>query len=227
MGADIPNVSRETFEAAIQACSPVVLAGTAVEALWVHFQELRRWNRRLSLIGKGTVHDLVSRHYGESLAALPWLDDATTLLDIGSGGGFPGWVIAAARPDLRVYLAEVREKKWAFLKAAARRAELSLFCINAKVGSPQAAGYPDDVDVVTCRAVKITPDLVQPFVEEETRLLLWQGDESATPLEAWSIRRQMQLAGGDRRRLLELQSMDRLGTDRRTGVQGNSTDVSK
>ena len=65
-----------------------------------HYRFLLRWNRQTSLVGPGTIDEAVETHYGESLAALPLLGDAEgkTIVDIGSGAGFPGFVLAAARP---------------------------------------------------------------------------------------------------------------------------------
>ncbi|MCB1057942.1 MAG: class I SAM-dependent methyltransferase, partial [Acidobacteria bacterium] len=83
------------------------LTPRCLEALWRHYQELRRWNRLVSLVGPGTAEEVWHRHYAESLAAVPWLaellvavpsESPPTVLDLGSGAGFPGFVVAAALP---------------------------------------------------------------------------------------------------------------------------------
>ena len=75
------------------------------------------------------------------------------LLDLGSGAGFPGIVLAAARPDLEVTLLEARERKWAFLAAACRRAGLACRCLNARV-SANPADLPAEL---TEEAGEVTP----------------------------------------------------------------------
>ena len=81
------------------------LDARAEAALYAHYQELSRWNQRLSLIGPGTAGEIVARHYGEALAALPLVPSSAQWgLDIGSGAGFPGLVLAAARPGLKMTL---------------------------------------------------------------------------------------------------------------------------
>src|SRR5262245_62172854 len=141
MPFSLPPLSREDFADELSRHSPGPLSGRTVDALHAHYQELSLWNRRMSLIGPGTAREIVARHYGESLAALPLLPaDSRVGLDLGSGAGFPGLVLAAARPGLEVTLVEAREKKWAFLLAAIRRASLPCTALNVRVGSPLPAG---------------------------------------------------------------------------------------
>src|ERR1700686_4562734 len=116
MGAKLPAISRADFERGIAAASPEPLTAAAMTALYAHYLELARWNERLGLIGPGTADEVLVRHYGEALAALPLIPEATgRAIDLGSGAGFPGLVLAAARPLLAMTLVEVRERKWSFL----------------------------------------------------------------------------------------------------------------
>lgn len=200
MGAALPDLARTEFVRRLGLCAPLALDESVENALWGHYQELRRWNPRLSLVGPGTVGEIVERHYGEALAALPLLGDARSLLDVGTGGGFPGLVLAAARPDLAVTLIEAQERKWAFLQAAARRAQLSCTCLNARVG---AALEIPTVDLVTCRAVRLTPTVVADLAAVSERMLLWSGAEDQAPPSGWESAREVALAGSSQRRIVE------------------------
>jgi 16S rRNA (guanine(527)-N(7))-methyltransferase RsmG len=200
MGALLPHLERPHFLARLSAVSPVALSGAAAEALWAHYQELRRWNERLSLVGPGTADEVVERHYGEALAALPLIDDARSLLDVGSGAGFPGFVLAAARPDLEVTLVEARQRKWAFLAAAARRAQLSCRCLNARVG---AALEMPTVDLVTWRAVRLPASTVAALAAVGKRMLLWSGADEPAPPAGWRGARRIPLVGSAERRIVE------------------------
>ena len=200
--------------------SPVVdsseVGAATVDALYEHYSEMKRWNPKLSLVGPGTAREVVSRHYGEALQGLSLLDSGDkTLVDMGSGGGFPGFVLAAARRDIEVYLVEARERKWAFLKSATRRSRLSCRCLNARVslnaraGTSLPSGLPERIDLVTCRAVALT----QPFFEivrehsPEVRFLLWQGEDSPDLPAGLGIGRELTLAGSSHRRILEIRSL--------------------
>jgi 16S rRNA (guanine527-N7)-methyltransferase len=96
MGSPLPALDHDAFLERLSRSGGKELPRPAQEALWMHFQELRRWNPTVSLIGPGTALEVVERHYGEALAGLGLLPlDARTLLDVGSGAGFPGFVLAA------------------------------------------------------------------------------------------------------------------------------------
>jgi 16S rRNA (guanine(527)-N(7))-methyltransferase RsmG len=205
----LPSISRSDFSQALAACSPEILDSRAEAALYLHYQELSRWNQRLSLIGPGTVDEIIERHYGEALAALPLVPHAArTGLDIGSGAGFPGLVLAAARLDLEMVLAEARERKWAFLAAAARRASLPCRCLNVRVGAPLPAGLPERLDVVTARALKLGPEVLAALAGRlgaDGRILLWVGEEDPELPPELSPSGSIKLAGSRTRRILQLQ----------------------
>src|SRR5438132_9440850 len=115
MGVALPALTVEAFAAELLAHQPEPLSEAVVSALFAHYEELRRWAPRLALVGPGTAREVVARHFGESLAAVPHLPAAAgRLVDVGSGAGFPGLVLAAARPSWTVTLVEARERKWAF-----------------------------------------------------------------------------------------------------------------
>jgi 16S rRNA (guanine527-N7)-methyltransferase len=86
---------------------------------------LLKWNARTNLTAIRDPEEIVRRHFGESLFAAQNLDPGTTtLLDYGSGAGFPGLPIALLRPDIQVTLAESQNKKAAFLREAVRSLNL-------------------------------------------------------------------------------------------------------
>lgn len=202
MGSPLPEIPLDQFRRGLQQVSPVELAEPVVARLHSHYRELRRWNRTLSLVGPNTEEELLVRHFGESLAALPLLPTgAATLVDVGSGAGFPGLVLAAARPDLRVTLVEPRERKWAFLAAAARRAGLSCTCLNARVESPLPHGLPEETDLVTSRALSLA-GVLEPLaarVAPGGAFLLWLGQDGPPALPGFHLDRQVRLPGVYRR----------------------------
>ena len=205
MSAELPKLTRDEMAAALAAHSPEPLPPAVVGALHDHYRELRRWNRRLSLVGPGTAAEVVGRHYGEALAALPLLGRRGALVDIGSGAGFPGFVLAVARPGWSVTLVEARQRKWAFLEAARRRAALSCRCLNARVGDRLPPGFPGRVDVVTMRAVRLpAPALsaVAGRLSDTGRLVVWVGVEEPALPDGFEGEEEIPLAGSARRRIV-------------------------
>ena len=113
---------------------------------------LVRWQKAINLVGKATIEDVWTRHVLDSAQlALLIPPDAATLADLGSGGGFPGLVLAALRPELDVTLIEVDARKAAFLGEAGRRMGLKKppRVVIGRIEEVPAA----KADVVTARAL--------------------------------------------------------------------------
>ncbi len=204
MGSTLPDLSLDDFTERLRRSSPRPLAESSERMLYRHYQELRRWNPRLSLVGPGTAGEVVERHYGESLAGLPLIEPGARLLDVGSGGGFPGFVLAAAEPSLQAVLVEARQRKWAFLEAARRAAALSCVCLDARVGAASAAALPAVVDVVTVRALKLPPrDLAWLGLRLAPTgcLLLWSGEIDPVLPDSLVVAERRRLAGAHRQLL--------------------------
>jgi 16S rRNA (guanine527-N7)-methyltransferase len=124
------------------------ISDDAIARCTAHFVVLCRWNRVMNLVGDLTLDSAVRRHYGESVFLAAQLPVGTrSILDFGSGAGFPGAIVAACRPDVEVHLAESREKRAAFLSEATRG------WTNCRVHSMVAEKAPFLVDVITSRAV--------------------------------------------------------------------------
>jgi 16S rRNA (guanine527-N7)-methyltransferase len=89
-----------------------------------HLQLIEKWNRVHNLTAVREAEQMVVMHVLDSLSLVPYLADARSLLDVGSGAGLPGIPVAIARPDLAATLLDSSHKKAAFLEQA--RAELAL-----------------------------------------------------------------------------------------------------
>ena len=210
MGNPLPELTERQFRERLLRVALSSFSSSSLEALYLHYSELRRWNPRLSLIGPGTASEAVERHYGESLAALPLIrSEDRSLLDIGSGAGFPGLVLAAARPDLQVILTEPRQRKWAFLKAAVRRCGLSCQCLDVRVGRPLPRGRPREIDIVTFRALVISPGLIEALARgfPRVRCLFWSGAKLPQLPAGFQVSRELPLSGSDHRRILEVRAV--------------------
>lgn len=110
---------------------------------------LLRWNARINLTAVRDSDAILARHFVESIAcahALP--AEIRTLLDFGSGAGFPGIPIGLCRPEIAVTLAESQGKKAAFLQEAVR-----VLGLTARVHSGRAETLGETFDCVTLRAV--------------------------------------------------------------------------
>jgi 16S rRNA (guanine527-N7)-methyltransferase len=201
MSRGLPALEVDDFSRRLGLALCGSLPGEVVERLWIHYEELRRWSAGLALIGRGTVENAVERHYAESLAALPLLGDASRVVDLGSGAGFPGWVLGAGRPELDVLLVESRHRKSLFLEAATRKASLSCTVLNARVGSSLPRGFPEAIDLFTIRALRLSAaewSVLLPQLKRGGRILRWVGPTALPPPEGFEIGRRVSFSGSER-----------------------------
>jgi len=118
------------------------------ERLWLHYQLMCRWNRLLNLTRVLAPEQAAVRHYCESLfvaAQLP--PHAVSVVDVGSGAGFPGIPMAIRRPDCQFCLVESQGRKAAFLREASRD------LLNVRVAAKRAEELEGSFDWVVSRAV--------------------------------------------------------------------------
>jgi 16S rRNA (guanine527-N7)-methyltransferase len=149
----------------------------AALALEAYLDLLAAWNSRVNLTGAANPEARVLWLVGEVLPALSWIEGGT-LLDIGSGNGSPGLVLALCRPGQRTTLLEPRAKRWAFLREAARvtsRPDIEVLRVrHDEYQGPPAA-------TVTLRAVALPLDALGALVGMGGRLLVFGGHPRPAP----------------------------------------------
>lgn len=159
-----------------------------VAALARFLGELDRWRRSVNLTGRLSSDELVS-HALESVLGARFLPDGARVVDIGTGGGFPGVPLAVWRQDLDVTWLEPREKRAAFLRHVARTMPVE----NARILVARQEDLPDAAfGFATSRAFTRSPDVWRdaPFLEPGGALLLWTTapERQATDLAAGGLR---------------------------------------
>lgn len=167
LGAEFPGVSRETWERM-----------DALEAL------LKEEGAKQNLISRATFADFRVRHVVDS-AQLLLLAPASTLrwIDLGSGAGFPGLIVATLSQH-QVTLVESRRLRIDFLHRAAEL--LAISGRTAIIGSPLERIPPRPFDVISARAFAPLPrllELAHPFSTEKTRWILPKGRGAQSELE--------------------------------------------
>jgi 16S rRNA (guanine527-N7)-methyltransferase len=156
--ADLFPVSRETL-ARLEAYAALLV----------------RWSARINLIGRETVADLWRRHILDSAQLRPLVPTAArSLIDLGSGAGLPGLVLAILGAP-GVELVEADSRKCAFLREAARITEAHVTISGCRI----QAMPPYPVDVVTARALAPLDRLLglaEPFLAPASQCLLLKGE---------------------------------------------------
>jgi 16S rRNA (guanine527-N7)-methyltransferase len=123
-----------------------------------YVQLIAKWNRVHNLTAVREPEQMITLHLLDSLAILPHLDGAATVLDVGSGAGLPGIPLAIARPDLRVTLLDSSHKKTTFLTQA--KSELGLPSIEVACERVEQWKPAQPFDAVVSRAFSELVDFV-------------------------------------------------------------------
>ena len=205
----------------------LALDSDARAAIDGHIRLLLAWTRAINLTAIREPAAVATGHVIDSLSAVPWLRarGADRILDLGSGGGFPGLPIGAALPGVATTLVEPTRKKAAFLRTAVDATGLSDRVIVVAGRAEELAADPTrrgTWPVVMARAVASAADLVElgfPLLEPGGVLVAWKRGDLGAELAA--ARRAVDALGGG---MLDVHDVavdglagHRLVTIRRTG----------
>ena len=152
------------------------LSPDQLNQLQLYLDLLLKWNARINLTAIRDPEEIVERHFGESLFAGEHLQAtaASSLIDFGSGAGFPGLPIKIAFPQLKVTLIESQQKKATFLREVIRALRLQ----GVDVYEGRGEDFPTKAQIVTMRAVERFTSALQvaaSHVEPGGRLALLIG----------------------------------------------------
>ena len=142
---------------------------------------LSHWNRAYNLTAVRDPADMVTKHLLDSLAVLPYLGKAKSLIDVGTGAGLPGVVLACCRPEMRIVLNDCVGKKTRFLT----QIKLALGLKNVTVVNQRIEDYRPTIDgraiyfdLVIARAWAASDIIVastRHLHYADTRILVMQG----------------------------------------------------
>jgi 16S rRNA (guanine527-N7)-methyltransferase len=155
-----------------------------------YLEEILGWTRDSNLVARGDLGRLASRHLAESVAALSVLDRLApaTMLDLGSGAGFPAVPIQIARPQLRVTLVESRRRKGLFLARVVQALELESATVLIERAEHLEVPADGGFDLATARAVAPVGELLgwmTPMVKPGGHALLFKGSSHGEEIRAW------------------------------------------
>ncbi len=135
----------------------VELSAPAAEKCAVYAARLVEWNQKMNLTAITDPEGMLIKHYLDSLTAVPCLPaGAKTLIDVGTGAGFPGVVLGLCCPWLKITLLDSLQKRLTFLEELCRELELPVTLVHAR--AEEGGRRPDlreQFDVATARAIAV------------------------------------------------------------------------
>jgi 16S rRNA (guanine527-N7)-methyltransferase len=197
----------ERLHAGIAAMG-LVLPEEAESRLLGYLELMAKWNRTYNLTAVRNPVDMVTHHLLDSLAVLPGLEKSAPamrrLVDVGSGAGVPGLVLAIVRPELEVASIEASQKKASFQQ----QAKIELGLSNVSIHCARAEAIHETFDAAISRAFASLADFVRYAGHLSNRLLAMKGvypaDEVAALPVPWRLAASHELSvpGLDARRHL-------------------------
>ena len=159
-----------------------------MEKLEIYERLLLQWQKAVNLVAPKSLDALWQRHFADSAQLLPLAKNPKVWADLGSGGGFPGLVIAimlANQKECEVHLIESNGRKCAFLSEAARQTEAPVRIHNMRIAEAAASGAIPKADIVSARALAPLDallELAQPYFGDASAGLFLKGREAASEI---------------------------------------------
>ncbi len=191
-------INKDLLKSAAAAVG-VEVDDTLAERLDIYARLLVEWNEKMNLTAIVDPTDIAIKHFADSLAAAPLLPTGGfSLIDVGTGAGFPGVPLAMFRPDCELTLLDSLNKRLVFLEEVCKAVgvKAALLHLRAEDGGKKPE-LREQYDVVTARAVGALPLLCEyclPYVKVGGRFLALKGPTGEE--ESEKSRRAMAQLGG-------------------------------
>lgn len=153
-----------------------------------YFELLLKWNAKTNLTAITSRAEVIEKHFADSLALLPFLPSSCRVLDLGTGGGFPGIPLKIANSSLEMVLVDAKQKKISFLQAVI--AELGLVQVAAIAGRAEDLALQQRLgkfDVVVSRATWELKDYLKaahPYLKKGGQIIAMKGAKWQEELSA-------------------------------------------
>lgn len=144
---------------------------------------LVEWNEKMNLTAITEECEVATKHFADSLYGLKFLKNAKTLIDVGTGAGFPGLPLKIAKPELSLTLLDSLNKRLNFLEAVKNELDLKdVTCIHSRAedGAKQGSSLRESFDVAVSRAVanlSVLSEYCLPYVKPGGVFLAYKGGD--------------------------------------------------
>ena len=167
---------------------------------------LLEWNKIHNLTGAKTPAE-VEKNIEDSLFPTTFIAKPISILDVGTGAGFPGMILAIAYPDVKTVLCEPRKKRASFLKYVAMELELD----NVEVVKKRVEDYSNEpFGLISSRAVTDTNmllNLTSHLQDDATEFLFYKGEQVFSELEAVKLKLNYEIVEKDQRNYLYIKGL--------------------
>ena len=164
----------------------IAIGDREVSLFETYYNNLITWNERFNLTAITDRKDVMVKHFADSVSAERYFPHGASVVDVGSGAGFPAIPLKIVRPDLEITMLEALNKRVSFLSDTLATLDLRGRALHLRAEEAAYGPMRESFDVATARAVTNTKQLVQyllPLVKVGGRAVLYKGAEVAAELE--------------------------------------------
>ena len=166
----------------------IELSNEMMDKFSLYHNELLGWNKRMNLVSRNDEPKIVNRHFLDSLDIIEFIPHNASMLDIGSGAGFPGIPIKIVRPDIKIDLLEPKLKRFNFLTHLT-----DTLGIEVGLYKCRAEEFSGNYDIVLSRSVGKLSWLTKvsaPLLADDSELITYKGSRLRLELNeiiGWDI----------------------------------------
>lgn len=181
--SDFPHIMTDTFRAL-----EIAVSTEQLEQLSCYYEMLTERNRSMNLTALTEPRDVALKHFGDSLLLLRYfeINPGASIIDVGTGAGFPGVVLKIARPDLRLTLLDSLQKRLTFLSELCEALGLrDVAFVHSRAEDGARTALRDSFDYAVARAVaplNILSELCLPYVRPGGTFIAMKGRDAAPEL---------------------------------------------
>lgn len=174
--SDYIEVSADKFD--------IKLTDSQIKQLENYYRLLIEWNNKINLTAITEEEGVAVKHFADSMSVLKYIDipQSSTLIDVGTGAGFPGMVLKIVRPDLKLTLLDSLNKRLVFLKAVADSLSLDVQLIHSRAeDGGNDLMLRESFDFVVSRAVaqlNVLCEYCIPFARLGGKFIAYKGYDS-------------------------------------------------
>ena len=164
----------------------IAIGDREVSLFETYYNNLITWNERFNLTAITDRKDVMVKHFADSVSAERYFPHGASVVDVGSGAGFPAIPLKIVRPDLEITMLEALNKRVSFLSDTLATLDLRGRALHLRAEEAAYGSMRESFDVATARAVTNTKQLVQyllPLVKVGGRAVLYKGADVAAELE--------------------------------------------
>lgn len=170
-----------------------------LEKFYLYMNILLEWNEKINLTAITNEEEIILKHFVDSLTINKYIEEGKSIIDVGTGAGFPGIPIKILREDLKVTLLDSLNKRINFLNEVIEKLDLkNIECIHGRAEEfGKNKNYREKYDFATSRAVANMSTLSEyliPFVKVGGKVLAMKGDKAEEELE--DAKKAIKLLGG-------------------------------